>query len=89
MIELLRLDGSKFHINAIHIETVEATPDTVITLFSGRKFVVRDRPEAVVRAIVAYQQEIAASSPPTLPPPASPHEAHAPVRPPGGFTPGR
>ncbi|MBE7559990.1 flagellar FlbD family protein [bacterium] len=67
MIELSRLDGSKFYINAIHIETVEATPDTVITLFSGKKFVVREKPAQVVGEVVAYQREIAATAPVPLP----------------------
>jgi len=37
MIHVTRLNGSKFHINALLIETVEDTPDTIITLTTGKK----------------------------------------------------
>jgi len=40
MIQVTRLNGTKFHLNALLIETVEETPDTIITLTTGRKFIV-------------------------------------------------
>jgi flagellar protein FlbD len=40
------------------IEFVEATPDTVITLISGKKIVVREGVEEVIDSIVAYKRRI-------------------------------
>ena len=45
MIEVTRLKGKKMMINAELIETVEETPDTVITLTNGKKFVVSESAE--------------------------------------------
>ncbi|BCY17906.1 MAG: flagellar FlbD family protein [Chloroflexi bacterium] len=56
MIALTRLNGTKYYLNADLIVTVEGTPDTVISLTNGTKFVVRNRPEDVVQMIVQYQR---------------------------------
>ena len=37
MIEITKLNGAKMLVNTSLIETVEETPDTVITLTSGRQ----------------------------------------------------
>lgn len=42
MIELIRLNGQPFLLNAMLIEQIEAFPDTTITLLSGKKIVVRN-----------------------------------------------
>lgn len=49
MMALSRLDGQTFHLNPLLVETVEATPDTVILLTSGHRYVVRDPLEDVLR----------------------------------------
>ena len=67
MIKVSRLDGSEFFVNALHVESVEATPDTVLTLFSGKKFLVREPPKAIVEAVVSYHRQIAATAPLLLP----------------------
>ena len=41
MIEVTKLDGVKILLNDRYIETVEETPDTVITLSTGRKIIVK------------------------------------------------
>ena len=41
MIEVTRLNDTKLLINSDLIELVEETPDTVITLTTGRKLIVR------------------------------------------------
>ena len=56
MIRVHRLDGKEFVVNADLIETVEATPDTVLSLTTGRKLVVRESVEEVVRRVVRYQR---------------------------------
>ncbi len=58
MIEVTRLDGSKLMVNAEQIEFVEATPDTVISLISDKKIIVKERPQEVVNLVVAYHQRL-------------------------------
>ncbi|HEX6971071.1 MAG TPA: flagellar FlbD family protein [Limnochordia bacterium] len=60
MIRLRRLDGKEFVLNALLVETVEAVPDTVVVLTTGKKFVVRDALDDVVAAIAAYHRSVAA-----------------------------
>ena len=52
MIEVTRLKGKKMMINAELIETVEETPDTVITLTNGKKFVVSESAEEVTSLVI-------------------------------------
>lgn len=56
MIKLHRLDGTQFVLNAETIETVEATPDTVIRLQNGRVYVVSDSVELVMSRCIAYKR---------------------------------
>ena len=55
MIFIARLNGSIMHIHPELIQSVEVTPDTVITLISSKKLIVKDTP-----------QEIAEPSPPSI-----------------------
>jgi flagellar protein FlbD len=49
MITVRRLNGKPITINALLIETMEETPDTVITLTTGKKIVVLDKvPDVVI-----------------------------------------
>lgn len=63
MIQVTRFNGTKLYINAELVQTVEGTPDTVITLTNGVKIVVRDPADAVVAKIIAYQRELRNSRP--------------------------
>ena len=45
MIEVTRLNGKGFMLNALHIEQIESFPDTTITLANGKKFVVKEDEE--------------------------------------------
>lgn len=58
MIPVTRLNGSQFYVNAELIKYVEATPDTILTLTDGAKLVVRETPQAVAQAIIAYRRQI-------------------------------
>ena len=58
MIEVTRLKGKKMMINAELIETVEETPDTVITLTNGKKFVVSESVEEVTSLVIGYKRKI-------------------------------
>lgn len=60
MIVLHRLghQAEPFHLNPDMILTVEATPDTVVTLASGAKIVVGETPDLVVEEIRGWRAEI-------------------------------
>ncbi len=58
MIRLTRFDGSEMVVNADLIEFIEASPDTVISMTSGRKVLVKETPEAVIALVVGYRQRI-------------------------------
>lgn len=62
VIHLSRLhDAGSIVINADLIETIEACPDTTITLMTKRKFVVADSLESVVDKIINYRGRINAA----------------------------
>jgi flagellar protein FlbD len=58
VIELKRLNGTVFVLNAELIEQIESTPDTVITLTTGNNIVVRDSREDVIKKVVAYRRSV-------------------------------
>ena len=58
MIYLTHFNGGRFYLNADIIQTVESTPDTVITLINNQKMLVRDKAEEVVDKIINYQRTI-------------------------------
>lgn len=58
MIEVTRLNGEKFLVNPHQIEFIEKTPDTIISLSSGRKIVVKDPIDAVTARIVQYRRTL-------------------------------
>jgi len=61
MIEVTKLNDVLFVINADLIETIEATPDTVITLNNGKKYVVKEAVDEVVAKSITYQKKISSS----------------------------
>jgi len=63
MIEVTRLNGSIFFLNPDMILSMEATPDTVITLTNGEKLVVRDSPEMIIDRFVAFKRRIVSELP--------------------------
>jgi len=60
MISLTRLSGSVFLLNADLIERVDSTPDTIITLVDGKKYVVAETMQEVLDAVLAFRGEIVA-----------------------------
>lgn len=63
MITVHRLNGSELVINADLIESVEATPDTVITLTTGKKIVVADAVDHVIDAVISFRRAIGVNLP--------------------------
>ncbi|WP_431029479.1 flagellar FlbD family protein [Lysinibacillus sp. LZ02] len=66
MIEVTRLNGKAFSLNALYIETVEAFPDTTITLTTGRKFIVLESETEVRARIKSFYRQIQILSNPHL-----------------------
>jgi flagellar protein FlbD len=60
MILLRRLNNAVLGLNADLIERIDATPDTVITLVDGKKYVVAESPEEVVERIVVFLANVLA-----------------------------
>ncbi len=63
MIELTRFNSEskkmgKFILNAEHIQTIEETPDTVITLMNEKKFIVEEPAEEIVRRVMKYRRAL-------------------------------
>lgn len=58
MIKLTRLNGKQFWLNADLIETVEETPDVVVTLTNNHKYVVVETVEEIVQQVVSYRRSL-------------------------------
>lgn len=58
MICLTKLNGKEFFINHEMIETMEKTPDTVITLKDGKKIIALESPEDIVEKIIQHKRRI-------------------------------
>ncbi|TBL77734.1 flagellar FlbD family protein [Paenibacillus thalictri] len=60
MISVSRLNGKKIIVNALLIETIEETPDTLITLINGKKILVLESLDVVISLSQTYIQSIGA-----------------------------
>jgi len=56
MIEATRLNGETVWINPEVIEIVETTPDTMIKMTNGRKFMVKESPDQIKQRFLVYQR---------------------------------
>ncbi len=58
MILVSRFNGSQFYVNAELVQTIESTPDTVITLTNNTKMVVKEKAEVVVERMIEYHRAV-------------------------------
>ncbi len=58
MIQLTRLNGQQFVVNAEKIRYVESTPDTVVCTDHGEKMMVRESLQEVIRRAIEYARTI-------------------------------
>ena len=58
MINLSRLNGEKIMLNIDLIELVEETPDTIVTLTTGRKILVRESSRFIQAEIIKIRKRI-------------------------------
>ena len=58
MIKVTRLNGKEYYINFDLIEIIEATPDTVITLRDGKKYVVLETTDEIIDKIIDFKRKV-------------------------------
>jgi flagellar protein FlbD len=63
MIQLTRLNHVPFYLNPDLIEHMEVTPDTILSLTTGQKFLVLESPEQVLDSLVQFRRRILAGIP--------------------------
>lgn len=57
MIDVTKMNGMNITINSDLIETVEDTPDTVITLTNGRKIIVKESRQTIKNLVKSFKRE--------------------------------
>jgi flagellar protein FlbD len=67
MIAVTRLDGSAMWLNCDLIESVEPTPDTLISMANGDKLYVRETPDVIVERVIGFKRAIHARALGSLP----------------------
>jgi flagellar protein FlbD len=63
MIELTRLHNQKIVVNADLIEFIEATPDTIVSTTSGKKLLVKETVQEVVKKFIEYKRQVCNTKP--------------------------
>ena len=58
MIEVTKLNGQKILVNPHLLEVVEETPDTVVTLTTGRKIIVKESRQEIKNLVKLYRKDI-------------------------------
>ncbi|SHI59815.1 flagellar protein FlbD [Clostridium amylolyticum] len=58
MIKLRALNNKDFILNSDQIEKMEQVPETLITLINGKKYMVLESPEEVIKEIIIYKKKI-------------------------------
>jgi len=58
MIDLRLINGTHIILNSDLIEFIEATPDTVISLSTGKKLMVKETVDEVIEKIVQFRQRV-------------------------------
>ena len=59
MIEVTRLNGVKYWVNPHQIESIEQNPDVTLVMLSGKTLVIKEKPDEVIKKIIAYRRKIA------------------------------
>jgi len=63
VIMLTCLNGQPMTVNSDLIKLIEASPDTVITLITGEKLVVREKADDIVSRIISFRRAILSTEP--------------------------
>ena len=58
MINVTKLNGVQIIVNEDYIETVEETPDTVLTMSTGRKIIIKESRQEVINLVKSDRKDI-------------------------------
>ena len=58
MISLTRINRHPIVINSDLIEHIESTPDTVVSLTNGEKFLVLEAPREIIERVIVFRRAI-------------------------------
>ncbi len=56
MIKVTRLDGTSLVINSDLVETIEAIPETMICLTTGKKIMVKEAVDEVIEEVASFRR---------------------------------
>ncbi|MEP0827214.1 MAG: flagellar FlbD family protein [Candidatus Zixiibacteriota bacterium] len=59
MIKVTRLNNSEIVINDDLIEFVESIPDTIISLTDGKKIMVKETPDEIIKRVANFRRLVA------------------------------
>ena len=62
MIEVTKLNGQRILVNPDLLEIVEETPDTVVTLTTGKKIIVKESRQEIKNLVKSYRKDIFADT---------------------------
>ena len=57
MVKLTKINGQEFFMNADLMEFIESTPDTIISLTTGKKIIVKETAEEVINKVIEYKSK--------------------------------
>lgn len=63
MIELTKITGEKFYLNPDVLKFVEDCGDTILTLTTGERLLVREEVEEIVSQFLCYKRKLSSTSP--------------------------
>ncbi|GHV08127.1 hypothetical protein FACS1894217_10080 [Clostridia bacterium] len=58
MIKASRLNGKEFYLNSDLIEFMEETPDTVLSMTTGKKLAVAESAQEIRRRVIAFRKDV-------------------------------
>ncbi len=58
MIDVTKINGQKILVNPHLFEVVEETPDTVLTLTTGRKIIIKESRQEIKNLVKLYRKDI-------------------------------
>lgn len=82
MIQLTRLNNKPLMVNSDLIKFVEQSPDTLVTLITGEKIVVLEKPSEVVARVISFRRSVLEGLSPAWAP-SSTHDPNAVPKGPG------
>lgn len=62
MIVVTRLNGPQFAVNPDLLQRIESTPDTILTLIDGTKYIVAESMEEITALVIAYRARVVAAT---------------------------